>query len=126
MTRSAQLAQAMDLLKQLEGGAPAKVEANLDAFSPDAAELMLGYAFTDIVSRKGIDLRTREMLTVAMLAAMGTAPGQLEFHIRAALNTGVTREEIIEIVLQVSVYAGVPACMNAITAAKSAFATCSG
>lgn len=55
-------------------------------------------------------------------SAMGTAPGQLEFHVRAALNTGVTREEIIEIVLQVSVYAGVPSCMNAITAAKSAFA----
>ena len=124
MTRSARLAQAMDLLEQLEGGAPAKVEANLDAFSPDAAELVLGYAFTDIVSRKGIDLRAREMLTVAMLAAMGTAPGQLEFHIRAALNTGVTREEVIEIILQVSVYAGVPACMNAITAAKSAFAAC--
>lgn len=126
MTRSARLAQAMDLLERLDGGAPAKVEANLNAFSPDAAELVLGYAFTDIVSREGIDLRTREMLTVAMLAAMGTAPGQLEFHIRAALNTGVTREEIIEIVLQVSVYAGVPACMNAITAAKSAFAACSG
>lgn len=122
MIRSAWLAQAMDLLERLEAGAPAKVEANLAAFSPDAAELVLGYAFTDIVSREGIDLRTREMLTVAMLAAMGTAPGQLEFHIRAALNTGVTHEEIIEIILQVSVYAGVPACMNAITAAKSAFA----
>lgn len=122
MIRSARLAQAMDLLERLEAGTPAKVEANLAAFSPDAAELVLGYAFTDIVSREGIDLRTREMLTVAMLAAMGTAPGQLEFHIRAALNTGVTHEEIIEIILQVSVYAGVPACMNAITAAKSAFA----
>lgn len=124
MTGSARLARAMDLLERLETGAPAKVQANLDAFSPKAAELVLGYAFTDIFSRPGIDLRTREMLTVAMLAAMGTAPGQLEFHVRAALNTGVTREEIIEIVLQVSVYAGVPACMNAIMAAKSAFAAC--
>lgn len=61
------------------------------------------------------------MLTVAMLAAMGTASGQLEFHTRAAMNTGVRREEIVEIVLQVSVYAGVPACMNAISAAKKAF-----
>ena len=55
--------------------------------------LILGYAFADVVSRKGIDLRTREMLTIAMLAAMGTGPGQLEFHMRAALNNGVTREE---------------------------------
>ena len=61
------------------------------------------------------------MLTVAMLPAMGAAPGQLDFHMRAAMNTGVTREEIVEIVLQVSVYAGVPASMNAITAAKKAF-----
>lgn len=124
MSRSAEpLSQAMALLEQLEPGAPEKVRANLDAFSPDAAELVLGYAFADIVGREGIDLRTREMLTVAMLAAMGTAPGQLEFHIRAAMNTGVTREEIVEIVLQVSVYAGVPACMNAIFAAKKAFQT---
>jgi 4-carboxymuconolactone decarboxylase len=122
MSRSAEpLSHAMALLEKLEPDAPAKVQANLDAFSPDAAELVLGYAFADIVSREGIDLCTREMLTVAMLAAVGTAPGQLEFHIRAAMNTGVTREEIVEIVLQVSVYAGVPACMNAITAAKKAF-----
>ncbi|ARE40979.1 MAG: carboxymuconolactone decarboxylase [Paracoccus sp.] len=119
------LASAMGLLERLEPGAPNRVQANLDAFSPEAAELILGYAFSDIVSRDGIDLRTREMLTVAMLAAMGTAQGQLEFHIRAAMNTGVTREEIVEIVLQVSVYAGVPAAMNAVTAAKAAFANIS-
>ena len=122
MSRTAEpLSQAMALLEKLEPGAPAKVQANLDAFSPDAAELVLGFAFADIVGRDGIDLRTREMLTVAMLAAMSTAQGQLEFHIRAAMNTGVTQEEIVEIVLQVSVYAGIPACMNAITAAKKAF-----
>ncbi|MDF1671368.1 MAG: carboxymuconolactone decarboxylase family protein [Roseovarius sp.] len=115
------LSQAMALLEKLEPGAPATVQANLDVFPPDVAELVLGYAFADIVGRDGIDLRTREMLTVAMLAAMGTAPGQLEFHMRAAMNTGVTREKIVEIVLQVSVYAGVPACMNAISAAKKAF-----
>ncbi|WP_037311495.1 carboxymuconolactone decarboxylase family protein [Ruegeria halocynthiae] len=115
------LPQALALLEKLEQGAAEKVQANLDAFSPDAAELILGYSFTDIVCRAGIDLRTREMLTVAMLSAMGTAPGQLEFHMRAAINTGVTRDEIVEIVFQVSVYAGVPACMNAITAAKEVF-----
>lgn len=62
------------------------------------------------------------MLTVAALTAMGTAAGQLEFHIRAALNVGVTREEIVEILLQMTVYAGVPACMNGVSAAKKAFA----
>ncbi|QFT61780.1 carboxymuconolactone decarboxylase family protein [Roseivivax sp. THAF30] len=118
---SDRLTRALSLLERLEPGAPERVQGNLNAFHQDAAELVLGYAFADIVGRDGIDLKTREMLTVAMLAAMGTAQGQLEFHMRAAMNTGVSREEIVEIVLQASVYAGVPASMNAITAAKKAF-----
>jgi len=122
MSRTAEpLSQAMALLDKLEPGAPAKVQTDLDAFSPGAAELVLGYAFAHIVGRDGIDLRTHEMLSVAMLVAMGTAPGPLEFHMRAAMNTGVAQEKIVEIVLQVSVDAGVPACMNAMAAAKKAF-----
>lgn len=116
-------AKALALLEQLDPDAPARVATNLDALSDDFLEIILGFSFADIVSRPGINLRTREMLTVAALMAMGTAPGQLEFHIRAALNTGVTREEIIEILLQIAVYAGVPACMNGISAAKKAFAS---
>lgn len=81
----------------------------------------MGFAFADVVSRPGLDLCTREMLTVSAFMAMGTAAGQLEFHIRAALNVGVTREEIVEILLQIALYAGVPACMNSIAAAKKAF-----
>jgi 4-carboxymuconolactone decarboxylase len=122
-TPSPRKAEALALLEQLESGAPARVEQNLDAFHPEAAEILLGFAFTDVVSREGIALKTREMMTVAMLAASGTAPGQLEFHIRAALNNGVTEDEVVEIIFQVAVYAGIPAAMNAITAAKSAFAS---
>jgi len=113
--------RAFALLAQLDPQAPAKVAANLDELSADFAELVLGFAFADVVSRPGIDLRTREMLTVAALMAMGNAPEQLEFHIRAALNIGVSREEIIEILLQIAVYAGIPACMNGISAARKAF-----
>lgn len=114
-------AQALNLLELLDSDAPERVAASLDEFHNEAIEILLGFSFVDVVAREGLSLQTREMLTVAMLAAMGTAPGQLEFHMRAALNTGVTREEIVEIVLQVAVYAGIPASMNAITAAKSAF-----
>ena len=118
---SDRLSRALSILNSLEPGVPDRVQGNLDAFHPDSTELVLGYAFADVVGRSGIDLKTREMMTVAMLAAMGTAQEQLEFHMRAAGNSGGCREEIVEIVLQVSVYAGVPACMNAITAAKKAF-----
>lgn len=113
--------QALSLLEKIESGAPERVAKKLDSFHPDMVEIALGFAFTDVLSRPGIDLKTREMLTVAMLAAMGKASGQLEFHMRGALNTGVTREEIIEIVLQVGVYAGIPAAMNAISSAKAVF-----
>ena len=116
------LDMALALLERLEPGAPTRVRANLDEFDPDTARTVLGFAFADVVSRPGLDLRTREMLTVVALTAMGTAPGQLEFHVRGALRSGVSRQEIVEIVLQMAVYAGVPACMNGIAAAKRAFA----
>ncbi|WP_294931119.1 carboxymuconolactone decarboxylase family protein [uncultured Paracoccus sp.] len=115
-------AKALALLERLDPEAPSRVAENLDALSDDFLGIVLGFAFADVVSRPGLDMRTREMLTVSALMAMGTAPGQLEFHIRAALNVGVTREEIVEILLQIAVYAGVPACMNGIAAARKAFA----
>ena len=120
--RSDRHARVLALLERLEPGAPERVETSLGAVSDELSEIVLGFAFADVVSRPAIDLRTREMLTVAALTAMGTAPGQLEFHVRAALNVGVTREEIVEIVMQMAVYAGVPACMNGVAAAKRAFA----
>lgn len=120
--RSERLNRALELLERLEPGAPDKVTANLDALSPEFTEIILGFSFADVAARPAIDLKTREMMTVAALTAMGTAPGQLEFHVRAALNVGVTREEIMEILLQMAVYAGVPACINGVAAAKKAFA----
>ena len=121
MTTDDRHARALALLERLDPGAAERVPASLGRVSDDMAEIVLGFAFADVVDRPAIDLRTREMLTVAALTAMGTAPGQLEFHIRAALNVGVTREEIVEIVLQMAVYAGVPACMNGVAAAERAF-----
>lgn len=121
MTRDRR-ARALALLARLDPDAPPRVAENLDALSDDFLEIVLGFAFADVVSRPGIDLRTREMLTVAALMATGTAPAQLEFHIRAALNVGVTRAQIVDILLQIAVYAGGPACMNGIAAARRAFA----
>ena len=119
-TRAERYRRALALLGRLENGADTRVPASLAELSEDVAEIVLGFAFADVVDRPGIDLRTREMLTVAALTAMGTAPGQLEFHVRAALAVGVTREEIVEIMLQMAVYAGVPACMNGLTAVRAA------
>ncbi|WP_421726280.1 carboxymuconolactone decarboxylase family protein [Bauldia sp.] len=114
--------KALEVLRRLDADIVDPVSADLDAVSPDLVEVVFGFAFADVLSRPGIDRKTREMLTVAALTAMGTAPEQLEFHIGAAMNVGVSREEIIEIMLQMAVYAGVPAFMNGITAARKAFA----
>ena len=111
--------RALAMLGALDPDAPERVAANLDGLSEDLFETVLGFAFADVLARPGLDLRTREMLTVAALTAMGTAPGQLEFHMRAALHVGVTREELVETVLQMAVYAGVPACMNGVRALRA-------
>ncbi len=118
---SARLEKALEILAQLNPAAPEQIRDSLDALEPGLTETVFGFAFADVLARPGLDLKTREMLTVAMLAAMATAPGPLEFHIKAALRNGVTKQEIVEILLQVAVYAGVPAFMTAVTAAKKAF-----
>lgn len=115
--------EALQVLRQLEPGAVKSVVDNFDELSPDLLEVVLGFAFADVLARPGLDLRTREMLTIGALAAMASAPNQLEFHIRAALNVGVSQQEVVEILLQMCVYAGVPAFVNAMKAAKRAFQT---
>ncbi len=118
---SQRLDKALEIMEQLNPAAPAQVRGSLDSLEEGLTETVFGFAFADVLARPGLDLKTREMLTVAMLASMATAPGPLEFHIKAALRVGVTRQEIIEILLQVAVYAGVPAFMTAVTAARKAF-----
>jgi 4-carboxymuconolactone decarboxylase len=64
----------------------------------------------------GLDLKTRELATVAALTAMGTVRPQLEVHLGAALNAGAIREELVEVIMQMAVYAGFPAALNGIAA----------
>jgi 4-carboxymuconolactone decarboxylase len=66
-------------------------------------------------------LRTRELATVAALTALGNAPPQLRAHIKGALNAGCTPREVLEVVLQMSVYAGFPAALNGVAAVREVF-----
>ena len=114
--------RGMRTLSRIDGEAGEKVVASLADIAPDIASYLLEYPFGDIYSRPGLDLRAREIATVAALAAMGNAQPQLKVHIGAALNVGVTREEIVEILMQMAVYAGFPAALNGLFAAKEVFA----
>ncbi len=109
-------------LDAIDGEGGRKVVDSLADIAPDFARYLIEFPFGDIFSRPGLGHRDREIATIAMLAALGTAVPQLKVHIQAGLNVGLTREEIIEIMMQVSVYAGFPAALNGIFAAKEVFA----
>ena len=108
-------------LAEIDGKQGEKVVDALKDISPDFADLLIEFPFGDIYSRPGLDLKSREIATVAALTAMGTAIPQLKVHIHGALNVGCTREEVIEIMIQMAVYAGFPAALNGLFAAKEVF-----
>ena len=108
-------------LAAMDGEAGEKVVAALADIAPDFATYLLEFPFGDIYSRPGLSLREREIATIAALAALGHAAAQLKVHVAAGLNVGLTRDEIVEILMQMSVYAGFPAALNGLFAAKDVF-----
>jgi 4-carboxymuconolactone decarboxylase len=108
-------------LKEIDGEAGERVIDSLKDVCPDLGRYTIEFPFGDIYSRPGLDLKSREIATVAALTAMGNALPQLKVHINGALNVGCTREEIIEVIIQMAVYAGFPAALNGIFAAKEVF-----
>lgn len=90
---------------------------------PDIDRFVVDYFYGDVYAREALDLKTREVVSVASLAAMGNAQPQLRAHIRGALNVGWSRQEIAEILLQVSLHAGFPATLNGLAAAMEVLAS---
>lgn len=113
-------------LAEIDGEAGAKVIAALDDIAPDFATYLFEFPFGDIYSRPGLDLRAREIATIAALTALGNAAPQLKVHIAAGLNVGLSRDEIVEVIMQMAVYAGFPAALNGLFAAKDVFAEHAG
>ncbi len=108
-------------LKEIDGEAGERVVASLADIAPDFARYLIEFPFGDVYSRPGLDLRAREIAVVAALTALGNAEPQLKVHLRAALNVGVSRQEIVEVIMQMAVYAGFPAAINGLMAAKAVF-----
>lgn len=82
--------------------------------APDFARMAIEFPLGDIYGRDGLDLRSREIVAISSLATLGNASPQLRIHIRAATKVGLTRTEIIEILMQTAIYAGFPAALNAL------------
>ena len=89
-------------------------------FREPMQELVTEFCWGAVWNRPGLERKTRSLLTIAMLAALGRTD-ELKLHVRATRNTGATREEVKEVLLQVAVYAGVPAANAAFHHAKAAY-----
>lgn len=110
------------MLAQIDGHAGEQVIAALADIAPDLGRYIIEFPFGDIYRRPGLDLKSREIATVAALTALGNAAPQLKVHIHGALNVGCSEQEVIEVIMQMAVYAGFPAALNGIFAAKAVLA----
>lgn len=108
-------------LNEIDGEAGQRVINSLKDIAPDLGRYVIEFGFGDVYSRPGLDVKSREIATVAALIALGNATPQLKVHIFAALNVGCTRQEVVEIIIQMAVYAGMPAALNGMFAAKEVF-----
>ncbi len=113
--------KGMDILEKVNPEGMERLNENLKDIAPDMARFVTEFAYGDVYSRPGLDLKTRELATVAALTALGNCPLQLKSHINGALNAGWTRKEIVEAIIQMAVYAGFPAALNGLYAAKEVF-----
>lgn len=109
-------------LNEIDGAQGQRVVDSLQDIAPDFARYVIEFPFGDIYSRPGLDLKSREIAVVAALTALGNAAPQLKVHVHGALNVGCTKEEIVEVMMQTAVYAGFPAALNGLFAAKEVFA----
>lgn len=121
MKKNKRYIRGWEKLKEIDGEAGERVIESLKDIAPDFAELLIEFPFGDIYSRPGLDLKSREIAVVAALTALGNATPQLKVHINGALNVGCTKEEVIEVIIQMAVYAGFPAALNGLFAAKEVF-----
>ena len=126
MMLSERFITGQEMLQKVDGKGGDAVVESLQDIAPDFAQYLIEFPFGDIYSRPGLDLRSREIATVAALTALGNAAPQLKVHIGAALHVGLTQDEIIEVIMQMAVYAGFPTALNGLFAAKEVFASHKG
>jgi 4-carboxymuconolactone decarboxylase len=107
--------RGLDVAEQLAADKLAHfVKSGVAEVAPDFARMVIEFAFGDIYSRDALDLRSRELIAIAALAASGNARSQLRVHVESAGSVGITKPEIIEVLMQIALYAGFPTALNAL------------
>jgi 4-carboxymuconolactone decarboxylase len=110
------------MLANVDGPAGLAMVDGLAQSFPDFARYLVEFPFGDIYAREQLGLRERELATVAALCALGNALPQLRVHVHAALHVGCKPAEVVEVVMQMAVYAGFPAALNGLSVVRDVFA----
>lgn len=113
--------KGIEMLNGISNHAVERINNLLGDICPDMAKLVIEFPYGDIYSRPGLNIKSRELITIASLTTLGYAKDQLKAHVDNALNVGCTKEEIIEVIMQMAIYAGFPAALNGLFAAKETF-----
>ncbi|WP_339764191.1 carboxymuconolactone decarboxylase family protein [uncultured Hoeflea sp.] len=110
------------IVAEINPGLEAALSELYDGLFPGFAETLIEFAYGRLYAREGLDLRTRQIATVAALTALGGQTGpQLRVNLEHALAAGATRRELLEVILQMSVYGGMPAAINGMNVAMQLF-----
>jgi alkylhydroperoxidase/carboxymuconolactone decarboxylase family protein YurZ len=117
----------IEIRRQLFGEARVAhlLQGEVDPFLEEFNQLLNHHCFTEIWTRPGLPRQTRSLITMAMLIALGK-PAELRLHVGAALRNGVSRDEVKEVLLQATVYCGIPAGVEAFRTAREVFAEIDG
>jgi 4-carboxymuconolactone decarboxylase len=110
-------------LAEITGDSGAGVVDSLRDIAPDLANWIIDFSYGDVMARPGLDRRSRQLATIAALTALGNAQPQLKLHIAGALKVGCKPQEIVEVILQMAVFAGFPAAINALNVAREEMGT---
>ncbi len=110
-----------DVLEKIDPGALDRIIEMLQDISPEMAEWIVSFAYGDVWARPGLDLRTKELITIAALVTKGGCGPQLKAHIQNAVKLGCSKEQIIGTIMHMCVYAGFPAALNGLFVAREIF-----
>jgi 4-carboxymuconolactone decarboxylase len=114
-------ARGLRALHDITGSSGTEVVDSLRDLAPDLADWIVDFSYGDVMTRPGLDRRSRQFATIAALTALGNAAPQLKVHIAGALNVGCKPQEVVEVILQMAVFAGFPAAINALQVAREVF-----
>ncbi|MCH0565575.1 MULTISPECIES: carboxymuconolactone decarboxylase family protein [unclassified Streptomyces] len=120
-TREERFAHGMEVLRSVDGSAGQRVIDSLADVSPELGHQIVAWGFGEMYARPALAPRDRQLVTLGMLTALGGCEAQLEVHVGAALNVGLTPEQIVEALLHSSGYCGFPRALNATFVARKVF-----